>query len=155
MQKISTKGIFFIKWVYPLVWLGFLAFFAAMLFTQGDYKENLIFLIVPFAMAVFGYFFMKKTVWNLADEVYDCGDSLLVRNRGTEEIIALSNILNISISKYSKSHEITLRLENPGMFGSEISFCPKAPFAFIPFSKNLVFEDLAVRIDEARMKRAR
>ena len=36
-------------------------------------------------MMAFGFFIMKKLVFDLVDEVWDDGDTLLVKNRGQEE----------------------------------------------------------------------
>ena len=38
-------------------------------------------------LAVFAYRFMKKLVFNLADEVLDAGNALVVRSGGQEERI--------------------------------------------------------------------
>jgi hypothetical protein len=43
------------------------------------------FFVPPAVMAVVWFVFMKNLIWNLADEGFDCGDFLLVRNRGEEE----------------------------------------------------------------------
>ena len=103
---------------------------------------------------VFGYFLMKKLVWDLVDEVYDCGDFLLVKNRDEEERIALSNIMNVNASTYINPPRITLRLVNPSKFGSEVAFSPITGFKLNPFAKNAVAEDLIVRVYQARSKRA-
>ena len=96
---------------------------------------------------------MKKLVWDLADEVYDYGDSLLIKNRGIEENVLLSNIMNVSASTSMNPPRITLRLVTPGQLASEILFCPISPFSLNPFVKNAVAEDLIVRVDNARSKR--
>jgi hypothetical protein len=97
---------------------------------------------------------MKKLFWDLADEVYDCGDSLLIRNRGEEERVSLSNIMNVSISPVMNPPRVTLRLVTPSKFGNEVAFLPIVGFTLNPFAKNQVVEDLIVRVDQARSKRA-
>jgi hypothetical protein len=131
-----------------------LAFFVVSTILTGAAKKDLMFLFFPLLMAVFGFFLMKKLVWDLVDEVYDYGDFLLIRNRGEEERVALSNIMNVSVAMYINPSRITLRLVNPGKFGKEISFSPAARFTLNPFAKNQVAEDLIVRVDQARSKRA-
>jgi hypothetical protein len=42
--------------------------------------SNVPFLIVLLLLAVFAYRFMKKLVFNLADEVLDAGNALVVRS---------------------------------------------------------------------------
>jgi hypothetical protein len=97
---------------------------------------------------------MKKLVWDLMDEVHDCGDSLLIRNGSEEEIIPLSNIMNVSASTNTNPPRITLRLVRPGRFGTDVAFSPQSRMSFNPFAKNLVAEDLIVRVDQARLRRA-
>jgi hypothetical protein len=89
------------------------------------------------------------------DEVYDCGDSLLIRNRGKEERINLSNIINVNVSSNTNPRRITLRLDKPGRLGNEIAFSPESRgFNINPFAKNEIGEDLIVRVDRARVTRA-
>jgi len=83
-----------------------------------------------------------------------CGDFLLVKNRGEEDRVTLSNVMNVSASTNMNPPQITLRLVKPGKFGTEIAFSPTAGFALNPFAKNQVAEDLIVRVDRARSKRA-
>lgn len=153
MTKISSKYLFFFKRGFPLFWFGFLAIFVGLGLMERAYEKDVMFLVVPCVMAVFGYFLMKKLVWDLVDEVYDCGDSLLIKNHGEQDRVLLSNIMNVSASTNMNPPRVTLRLVNPGRFGPEISFSPVAPFAFNPFAKNPVAEDLIVRVDRARSKR--
>jgi hypothetical protein len=154
MKKISSAWIPFYKWVFPLVWFGFLAFMAGTIIVNGAPQELPI-LIAPLLMAVFGFVVMKKLVWVLADEVYDCGDYLIVRNRGEEERIELSNIMNVSAITFMNPPQITLRLITPSRFGSEITFSPAinfAKFTLNPFAKNPIAEDLIVRAHRARTR---
>jgi hypothetical protein len=107
----------------------------------GAFKKDPMALIGPCLIVVFGFFLMKKLVWNLVDEVYDCGDYLLVKNRGEEDRVLLSNIINIGASINMDPSRITLRLVKPGEFGGEISFSPTVSLSLNPFAKNKVAED--------------
>jgi hypothetical protein len=155
MIKISSRAVWFQKRVFPVVWfggLGVFSFFA--LFADTMSGENSgpppLFAIFPIGMAIAGIFFMKKTVWLLMDEVYDAGDDLVVRNRGEEDRIALSEIVNITVTP-GKSTFVTLRLRHACRFGSEIAFLPESSFSFNPFARNPIVEDLITRVDRARM----
>ncbi|MCL2021115.1 MAG: hypothetical protein FWG81_03200 [Betaproteobacteria bacterium] len=154
MKKISSNLFFCYKKIFPLLWFGFLAFITAAGFIYGNFEEEPVALVLPCFMAVFSFFLMKKIVWDLVDEVYDCGDSLLVKNSGIEERVALANIMNVSASMYMNPPRITLRLVKPGKLGSEISFSPATPFTINPFAKIPVAEDLIIRVDKARVQRA-
>src|SRR6202011_1403572 len=98
MKKLSSDFTVFHKRVFPVLWFGFLVLFVVAGLAHGVAGANPMFLVIPFAMAAFGYFLMKKLVWDLVDEVYDGGDYLVVRNRGEESQIPLSAIVNVSVA---------------------------------------------------------
>ena len=152
MKRISSRNTFIAKKVFPVLWFGFLILFVSIA-VIGTGQRVLPFLLVPAMMAVFGFFLMKRLVWDLVDEVYDCGDFLLIRNRGKEDDVALSNIMNVSASLLLNPPRITLRLVNPGKFGKEIAFSPVRGFTLNPFAKDQISEELMVRVDQARSKR--
>jgi hypothetical protein len=144
------------KWVFPLAWFGFLAFFVFESLSHDDSAENLIFIVVPVIMAIVGYFFFKAFVWDLADSVYDHGTFLLVQRRGAEDRVPLENIMNVSSTPFMNPPRVTLRLVRPSsVFGSHISFSPTSPAINFTFSfKNAVAEQLIERAYAARAKRA-
>jgi len=151
MRLVSSKMTFFNKRVFPMVFFGFLAVFAGLsLFSSAgrNAASPLPFLIVPAIMTVFGYLVMKKLVFDLADEVWDDGDSLVVKNGGQEQRIALSDIKNVSYSPFINPPRVTLLLRQPTIFGDEITFA--APVRLVPFSKSPVITDLIERVDLAR-----
>ena len=155
MKLISSRMTGFHKRLFPAIWFGFIAFFVVTALTRGVARDGRwMVLLMPCLMAALGFFLMKKIVWDLVDEVYDCGDSLLVRNRGEEERIPLANIMNVSASTHMNPPRITLRLVHPGRLGAEVTFSPQSKLLFIPFAKNPVAEDLIVRVDQARRRRA-
>jgi hypothetical protein len=153
MRRISSKATFWYKWVFPIIWFGFLAVFIAIgvvMNTRSSGTHFLPFLILPVLMVVFGYFMMKKLIFDLVDEVWDDGSALVVRNRGQDDRIALSNIINVSYSPMINPPRVTLTLRQPSIFGTEVSF--SAPVRFIPFAKSPLVEDLIRRVDAARRK---
>jgi hypothetical protein len=159
MRLISSRTTFFSKRVFPVIWFGFLAAFVALSFLIGfsfivvanvDAGPPLVFYLAPVLMAVFGYVVMKKLVFNLVDEVWDDGDTLVVKNRGQEERIALSDIKNVSYSAFINPPRVTLSLRQPTAFGEEINFA--APMRLVPFSRSPVILELIDRVDLARQK---
>jgi len=150
MTRISTNWTFLHKKIFPAIWFGFLALFLVGGLVSGAAKQSASFLIVPVVMSVFGYVMMKRMVWDLVDEVYDRGDSLLVENRGQEALASLSSIMNVSASTYLNPPRITLRLVRPVAFGDEITFSPVTGFRLNPFARNKVAEDLIMRVHQAR-----
>ena len=154
MTRISSSWTRFNKNTFPILWHGFVAFFLVTAILSGAVAQDLRFLVIPILMALFGFFIMKKLKLDLVDEVYDCGDTLLIKNRGEEALVPLSNIMNVSESTYMNPSRITLRLIKPGAFGSEIAFSPVTGFRLNPFAKNQVAEDLILRVHQAKAGRA-
>jgi hypothetical protein len=154
MTKISSKSTFIYKRLFPILWFGFIAVFLAVALFSGAGQSDLLFLFVALGMGVFGFFLFRRLVWDLADEVLDAGDHLLVKRRGTEERIPISNIMNVSVSSYVNPIRVSLRLVKPGKLGSDVAFTPQAPFTLNPFAKNRVAEDLIVRVHRERTRGA-
>lgn len=136
MERISSRSTFFIKRVFPLIWFGSLALIviAPLLARKPKGGPPVVFFIMPILMAVFGYFLMKKLVFDLADEVFDAGDALVVRFGSEQERIALSEIINVSYSYHDEPAPGHFNLANPWAFwkGSHVlaatefrSFCQK------------------------------
>lgn len=152
MQRISSQSTFFFKRIFPVIWFGFLAVLVIGALSSRTSGEDLplpVF-IVPVFMAITGYFVMKKLVFDLADEVSDAGDCLVVRFRNEEERIPLSDIANISYSYWSSPARVTLTLRTPCRFGKEVSFSP--PQSFWPFAQSPIVSELIERVDEARRR---
>ena len=150
MKRISSRTTFFMKRVFPVFWFGFLVLFvlAPLLAKKSASSPPVVLFLMPVLMAAFGYFIMKKLVFDLADEVFDAGDALVVRFGGEQERIPLSEIINISYSYMVNRPRITLTLRTPGNFGKEVSFYP--PSTFVSFAKSPIVADLIERVDAAR-----
>jgi hypothetical protein len=91
---------------------------------------------------------MKKLLWDLIDEVYDEGTSLLFKDRGRECRVNLKDIKNVNYTTMVNPPRITLSIRYPTDLGDELSFSP--PASWIPFRKNKDIEALIDRIDKAR-----
>jgi len=153
MKRISSNSLFFTKNIFPVMWFGILGFVLLSMITTKLYEKAPIALIAPCFMAVFGYFLMKKLVWDLVDEVYDCGDYLLIKNGEDDIQVPLSEIINVSASVLVNPPRVTLRLAKPGKLGDEISFSPIKRFTLNPFARNEIVDNLIVRVDQARYRR--
>jgi hypothetical protein len=108
-------------------------------------------MIVPVLMLIIGFFFMKKLVFDLVDEVLDGGDVLVIRNGHLEERVPLSDIMNVSYSQFTSPPRVTLFLRHPSVFGTRVTFC--APLRFIPFTTDPNIDELIERIDAQRRVR--
>jgi hypothetical protein len=154
MPRISSSATFFYKRIFPIIWFGGLLIFFATSFFSGVGPGHLPpapFLLMPAVMVVFGFFVMKKLVFDLVDEVLDAGDALVIKNGRDQDRIPLSDIINVSYSQTSSPPRVTLSLRTPNMFGDRVTFC--APLRLLPFSTNPLIDDLIARIDAARRSR--
>ena len=151
MKKISSGQTFFLKKVFPVFWFGFLLLFLSIsVFAKMPREAQVPFVLIPCAMSVFGFLLFRKLIWDLADEVFDAGDHLVVRKGGEEDVVKLDNIMNVNATVAVNPPRITLRLVKPCRFGDEVVFSPLRPFTLNPFAKNAIAEDLIVRVDAAR-----
>jgi hypothetical protein len=153
MGRISSRTTFYYKRIFPIVWFGFLAVFLTVSVFNGlntGRYPPLPFFIGPVIMTVFGYFVMKKLIFDLVDEVVDLGDTLLIKNGNQEERVALSDIMNVNYSALVSPPRVTLSMRKPSKFGAQITFC--APIRFVPFATSPAINGLIARVDAARRK---
>ena len=153
MTQISSRMTFFYKRVLPVCWFGVLALAmigpAAISWRAGQAIEPATFVIPVFMMAI-GYFFMRRLLFTLVDQVFDVGDALLVKNGAQQEQIPLADITNISYAQMMNPAHVTLSLRQPTSFGDKVTFC--APTRLIPFASSPVIDDLIKRVDAARRR---
>jgi hypothetical protein len=154
MRRISSRMTFVNKRVFPTVSFGLLALFIAVPLALSIIRNTapppLPALIVPAILIVGGYFLMKRLVFVLADEVWDDGNSLVIKKRGEQERVALSDIKTISYSPLANPPRVTLSFLRSTAFGNEITF--NGPMRLIPIGGNPVIQDLIDRVDRARRK---
>ncbi|MFY8274786.1 hypothetical protein AAEU32_11745 [Pseudoalteromonas sp. SSDWG2] len=149
MKQLSSHYTFFYKKVFPVLWFGFIGFFmfnALMIRQEGDVE--ILFIVVPWGMAVFGYFMMKKFVFDLIDKVFDEGHCLLFVNGNKQVRVRLQDIINVNYELLTNPKRVTISLRNKTEFGAELAFVPKS--SFLPFTKNKGIQELIVRIDTLR-----
>ena len=117
-------------------------------------KQDLSALLMLPLLAVFcgfGYLIMRWLVLDLADEVWDDGDALIVKNRGREVRILLADIMNLGYSGFQNPPRVTLYLRQPTELGREIAFIP--PLWLFNFRMPTEIRELMLRVDEARRGR--
>lgn len=151
MERISSGSTFFMKRVFPVVWVGFILLFVAMAASRGAAaREPVGFVVMPIVMIAIGAFSMRRFLWNVADEVRDGGAFLMVRKSGVEERVALADIMNVDFQGYTNPKVVTLRLRKAGRLGDEVKFFPRSQFRLNPFARHPLADALIVRIDRAR-----
>ena len=82
----------------------------------------------------------RKMVWDLADEVYDHGESLEFRKGTKTQRILLKEIINIDYSHMSSPERVVIHTRNEGAIGKELAF--SLPMRFNPFSKKPLVRQL-------------
>jgi hypothetical protein len=146
MKKISSDKTRMHKVVFPLLMLGITALMMFILvgIMIRDREPGIPLIGFMLLAGVYVYSEARKRFVGLADEVWDDGDELLVRNRGMETRIAISNIRKLKYGGFGNSHFVVLTLREPCRFGDRIRFVP--PRKLLQFFKNPMIVDLARRI---------
>lgn len=120
----------------------------ALFIDQKHSEADIMIFVVPVFLAAVGYFVMKNLIFDLIDEVYDEGSSLLFKNGGKAVRVNLNDIKNISYTVVINPPRVTLSLRCKTEFGDELTFSP--PASLIPFKKNQDIRELIDRVDRAR-----
>jgi uncharacterized membrane protein len=151
MQRLSSKSTPFHKRVVPAMMVGVLLVLVLIGAVGGwsgpKSPPPLFFVIAALGLAA-GFVYVRKLVLDLVDEVWEDGDTLVVRNKGEEDRIRLSDIINVSYSPVGNPPRVTLSLRTPSRFGDRVSFA--GPVTVIPFTESPLIEQLIVRVDAAR-----
>ena len=156
MEKISSRMTFFNKRVFPALFLGFATIFLLFAvytiffqhqFLPKDAPPAAVMITVPLLMLGFGFVLFKNLCFDLMDEVYDCGDGLLVRNGGKEDRIGFNEISNISYAYMQNPQKVTLSIRRETAFGHEVSFAP--PVVWFPFAKSPIVKTLIDKVEHA------
>ncbi|MCG7531377.1 hypothetical protein MHM98_08445 [Psychrobium sp. MM17-31] len=149
MKKISSRSTFFNKVFFPIIWLGLcVGMLAIGIWGSLENPIDWMFMGAPLMFMIVGYVVMKALIFDLMDEVFDAGDSLIVRNKGRDIRVALKDIKNVSYQVMSNPQRVTLSLRKKIDFGQEISFTPVT--SLWAFKKNRDILALIDRIDETR-----
>ncbi|MDB6075910.1 MAG: hypothetical protein JWO89_3550 [Verrucomicrobiaceae bacterium] len=125
-NRISSPDTFFLRRVFPVIWFGLLALglIQVCFMKLKPHQSPTLLLVALLGMAVFSYFVMRVTLSGLVNEVYDFGDTLLVKNGGIAVQIPLRNVSHITFCSSSKPDRITLELAVPCELGKKIAFIP-------------------------------
>ena len=117
-------------------------------FSGNQSGRDIMFIVMLIPMVVFGYFIMKKMVFDLIDEVYDEGSTLLFKNEERQARINLRDIKNVRYKAFSRPPRVTISLRYETELGTELSFSPQVSLIF--FKKNKDVVNLIDRINRAR-----
>ena len=151
MQRISSQGTFFHKRIFPVLWvvlvLGIPA--GALLSSRDWHAVPPPVFLMPVLMLAVGFALYRVLIADLADEVTDAGNALIVRFGAEQERIPLDNIVNVNWTTMVNPPRATLFLRKPGRFGKRIAFSPVRK-SFAIRGESALLEPLLERIDSAR-----
>jgi len=121
---------------------------------QGKLATAPGFFVETALASLFVFVLWRVLVSDLADEVLDCGDHLVVRRGKLTDRIDLSNVLKIDSSWNTSPSRITLHLIHPGKFGKLVTFAPAAGVSGRFFSNSAVAKELLARAQDGRVGNA-
>lgn len=138
MTRLNSKLTYLNKYLFPLVWFGFLLFFFIKAPQSAKTEvQYWVFTVAPFPMALFGYFLMRRFFFRLVNEVYRQGDTIICRNGGEEARIKLSDIQTAIYYTQTQPHKFVLRIKYETPFGREIEFVPKIGWRIFSFNADI------------------
>ncbi len=110
---------------------------------------NLSAIVVPCVMAAIIFVYFKYVIGAMADEVFDCGDTLLVKRGKVECQVRIAAIKSLADKTHGKEYRIVLKLRRPCLLGSKVAFAPTLTGPNF-FKAHPIATDLRSRIEESR-----
>lgn len=138
-REISSKQTFFLKIILPAS-LAAIALAALLMLFFGTARENLPLLVFPLIFFALALPAMFLTVMRYKKVLID--DAFLyVSNYRREIAIPVSEIENVTETKWIRTRPVTIHLKNDSEFGRKIVFTPKLD-AFRVFADNPLVGEL-------------
>lgn len=154
VKRISSFRTVLAKRLFPVLWCCVTGMGAVIAFGEGALESRPALVFGPAAMGVFGLLLWWLLASDLADEVLDCGDHLLVRRGGAQDRVFFSNIMDVETPSNVSPSRITLHLLTPTKLGARVAFSPVAGKSLNPFVENPLAEELVLRARVARSQHA-
>jgi len=151
MTKISG-ATFFYKKLFPTFVFGFFIFCITLTIVHdGITSDNSVGLAAIVAMMVYVFFFFKKLAWDMVDEVFDCGDSLIYRSNGNETRVMLSDIIRIDCAHCHSPERVKIIAHSTTGTEVEFAFCLIGRIMLNSRDKNPVVLELMERVEQAKI----
>lgn len=153
MNKISgsTKSL---KKTFPAIWFVLFGIFVVGDVLSPDGPGQMT--VGAIVMSLLGLVFFKYALWDLVDEVYDCGETLHFRRGSTEQRVSLSEIVHIDHSVDDYPETVTIYCRSDGPIGTKIRFClPESSSSASessPYPRPEVVSELLNRVNHSRIK---
>ena len=153
MQQISSRATCFVKRILPVIWLGggtIAAIVAGVILkNEPDFEPGALVLMM-LVQLILSYCYIKVFIFSLADEVWDCGDSLLIRYQDDETRISISDIRHVEYTTFWQPPRISIVTPEPSTSKRRIAFMPPSRLVFGRVLHPIA-EDLLKRVKEASM----
>ena len=140
MRKVSASPSY-LRNVFPIFWFGAFMFLSMNVFGDPTLSNDGGYALI--AIAIVGCVVSRMLAFKLMDEVYDEGDSLLVRRKEHEQRIYLHQVNKVS----TNNAWINLKTTSEGEIGNKVSFV-LTPRLF-HFTNHPYFVELKERIESA------
>lgn len=152
MRKISSSMTVWHKRLFPAIWFGMFALY--FLFALQHRPLQPVALAIGPAMMLFGFLVMRTYVWDLADEVLDYGDRLVIRKGALRQTLPLREVAQLQITRNTNPIRLTLTPAAPGVLGDKIVFVPLFAYAsWVPFIRHPLGKELEDRIAALKQNR--
>ena len=109
---------------------------------------------VPPALALITYLYMRRFSFALADEVYDTGNTLVIRNKGREMNVPVCRLISAKYSCIADPPRITLIFRLSALAEARVEFIPALVPRMFVFRAPPLAADLSARIAAEEAKRA-
>jgi hypothetical protein len=152
MRRLSSFWTPFSKRIVPTVLLGGMAVGAISAALAG---KPLADVLIGFCFAAaFVLVLQRILASDLADDVVDIGDSLIIKRGRLKDRIPLANLLKVETSVAVNPPRMTLYFVAATAFGKSVPFSPISSRSLNPFSNHPLVEELMDRAQKARTKNA-
>ena len=153
-QTISSAQTFFLKFVFPVVWIGGFAAATLSLFlgphswtgSDGGPPEaslKWLFLFGTLVGTIFIWWACVRLKRVRMDE-----EALYISNYSAEIVVPLANVAEVTENRWVDSHPVTIHFHSDTSFGSQVTFMPKIRwFAF--WSSHPVVEEIRLAVNRA------
>lgn len=147
-QRISSSWM--TRWTkYPVPGVAMVGAGAILVSGVLNRPFNPLSLLFASALIVLAVVIRRALVRDLADEVRDGGDYLLVRNGAIQEKLMVRDLATVSRGFGHNPERLILRLRRPGRLGDTIAFIPRGQRWF-PFVEHPLVLELRTRAELLR-----
>lgn len=143
MRLISSKLSVWNKRFVPVFWCGFVALVAWALAVNG--ADTTWVVGIPAALLLAGLAYMRAFTFVLADQVFDAGNSLVIRSKGKELAIPFANIADVKYALVADPPRIVITFSTAAVPHANVQFMPPVVPAMFIFRKHPLVAELKKR----------